>query len=231
MKCISTNKLKFIALISMTLDHIGAVLLPQNLFITTILKIFGRIAMPIFCYLIVIGLFNTRNCVKYLARLLLFAIISEIPFNLCFGSSIIYVRKQNVFFCFFIGLLVIFLIEKDKMYFLSENPFISNIIEYLLLIIGCVTAYYIKCDYTYFGIVMIYLFYTLRFYGILSIVSQIIINVIFMGGIQGFASFALIPICMYNGEKGSESQLLKWLFYTYYPVHLTILYLIKIIIM
>lgn len=225
-KCLSTNKLKIIAMIAMTFDHIGAALLPQHLFIRSIFRIAGRLAMPVFCYLIVIGLFATKDIRKYLTRLLIFALISEIPFDLAFHNTIIEFRSQNVFFTLMIGLFVIWLIEKEKMFFLRRSVLLSNLFELLILCTGCAIAYFLKTDYTFFGVLMIYFFYECRFHAILSILAQTAVYVL-MGGIEVFAVFALVPICMYNGEKGKNSKILKWCFYAYYPCHLLLIYMVR----
>ncbi len=228
-KCLSTNQLKILALTAMTLDHIGAALLPQDLFIRLVFRCIGRIAMPIFCYLIVVGMFATKNIRNYMLRLAVFAMLSEIPFNLAFQGKILEFHKQNVFFTLLIGLSVIWLVEQEKMILLRKSVFLSNLIEIGILAVGCALTYFLKTDYTFFGVLMIYFFYECRFHAILSIISQIILYIL-MGGIEGFATFALLPICMYNGEKGRDSKWMKWFFYVYYPAHLLIIYAVHMIL-
>jgi hypothetical protein len=87
---------KCIALSTMAIDHIGAVLLPSPKYL--LLRLIGRISFPIFCFLIVEGYYRTKNLKKYILRLFAFALISEIPYDLAFKKSFIYLNKQNIFF-------------------------------------------------------------------------------------------------------------------------------------
>ena len=91
--------LKMIAIISMLTDHVGCILFPDEL----IFRAIGRIAFPIFCFLVVEGFFHTRNTWNYLMRLCIFAILSEIPFDLAFFGKVFYLQKQNVFMTLALG--------------------------------------------------------------------------------------------------------------------------------
>ena len=95
-------------MITMLIDHVGAVLFPQYM----VFRIIGRIAFPIYCFLLVEGGIHTKNPLKYSARLLLFALISEIPFDLAFGKSIMDFNHQNVFFTLFLGLVGIIMLKQ-----------------------------------------------------------------------------------------------------------------------
>ena len=98
-----TFKLKMLAVISMSIDHTGAVLMPDCIW----LRIIGRLAFPIYCFLLVQGFRNTSNIKKYIGRLALFAVVSEIPFNLAFYGTIIAEEFRNVFFTLLLGLLLL----------------------------------------------------------------------------------------------------------------------------
>jgi len=106
-KGISQNQLKWIAIITMTIDHAGMVLFPHLLW----MRLIGRLAFPIYCYLLVKGFVHTSSRLKYLTRLLVFAAVSELPFDLaCFGAFSW--RGQNVFFMLAICLCMLWLMEK-----------------------------------------------------------------------------------------------------------------------
>lgn len=221
LKCLTGSELKFIALCTMTVDHIGAVLLPQYLF----LRIIGRIAFPIYCFLIVNGYFYTRDCRKYVGRLMLFAFLSEIFFDLTFFGRVYATQHQNVFFTLAIGLIMIYSLENIKRKMTVKMWFLSYVIELIVVVLCCILAYFLQTDYSFFGIIMIYGFYVFRYNGFLSCFFQIYINTIVMGGIQGFAALSLPLICMYNGEPGTKRY--KWLFYIYYPAHLLVLFILE----
>ena len=223
-KCLSASGIKLIAVITMTIDHIGAALLPQYLF----LRIIGRLAFPIYCYMIVNGMFHTKSCIKYIMRIFGFAIISEPFYDLAFRGKIINMEYQNVFFTLAIGLTVISVIEQLKIRFGGYSVF-GSMAEIMILASGCVAAYFLKTDYSFYGVLMIYGFYSFRLNAIVSGIFQIFMNCIIIGGVQGFAVFSLLPICMYNGEKGKNSGMIKWLFYLYYPLHLFVIFLLKIL--
>ena len=121
MKGIKTFLLKWIAIISMLIDHIGAVLFPWCEW----MRIVGRLAFPIFAYLLVEGFVYTKDVKKYLVRLGLFALISEIPFDLAFFGTVFAPVHQNVFFELFCGNAGILVL-----YFLSLCAMIKGDIQF-----------------------------------------------------------------------------------------------------
>ena len=96
---INSFQLKWIAVITMIIDHTGAVLFPDDM----VFRYIGRIAFPIFCFLLVEGFFHTRDVRKYMLRLGLFALISEIPYDLAFRDTVLEFEHQNVFFALLLG--------------------------------------------------------------------------------------------------------------------------------
>ena len=100
---LTSNQLKIIALVAMTCDHVGKELLPQ----CQILQIIGRLAFPIFAYTLVEGFMHTHDVKKYLMRLGILALLSEIPFDLAFNGTILEFGHQNVFFTLFLGILML----------------------------------------------------------------------------------------------------------------------------
>ncbi|MCT4543074.1 MAG: conjugal transfer protein TraX [Vallitalea sp.] len=213
----STN-LKIIACITMLIDHVGAVFFSKYVW----LRIIGRIAFPIFAYLIVEGYFHTKNIKKYLTRLLLFGVVSEIPFNLAFYGELFYFPGLNIFFTLFLGLLVIYIYDNYKSY--------GGI---ALIIIG-VIAEFIGTDYGMIGILVIFLFYIFKGNYIMQAISFIAITLIGVGteyymsgqlSIQIYSITSLFLLYIYNGKKGMN---IKYLFYGFYPGHLLIIGLIRL---
>ena len=206
----SAFTLKLIAIITMIIDHVGYVLFREY----EIFRIIGRISFPIFCFLLVEGYYHTRNVYKYLARLLLFAIISEPIFDRLFYGEWIYLKGGNVFITLSVGL--IFMIISGKMQGIIEKSIVFCV--FLLL------ASYIPMDYGMYGIAMIGGFYLLREKKIASIIYQGLINVAIMKGIQAYGLIGATLTTFYNGKKGCSK--LKYAFYILYPLHLLILLLI-----
>ncbi len=186
-----TYKLKILAIIAMLIDHIGAILISgtNNYWLYFACRAVGRLAFPIFAFLIVEGLRHTRDVRKYLLRLLAFAAISEIPFDLAFYqfnyntdaiSDIGYIFShpsyfgvifnrlivgQNVFFTLFLGLLLITLFNMVDRRFIKndlKNMIISNSLDCALTVIICASAYVLKTDYDIAGILIIVSFYLFR---------------------------------------------------------------------
>lgn len=216
---VNSTNLKIIACVTMLIDHIGAVLLPDLLF----LRLIGRVAFPIFAFLIAQGYIHTHNSKKYLIRLFIFALISEIPSNLAFkGQPICLGSTLNIFFTLFLGLLAIYIYDHYKK--LSIIP----------LIIIAVVAHYFKVDYGIYGIAMIFSFYFFRddlykqMFGLclvsLGYEGYIYIRENYINYVQMYSLASLIILYFYNGKKGYN---LKYLFYFFYPVHLIILTLIR----
>ena len=225
---LNAGDIKLIAIITMTIDHIGAALLPQYLF----LRMIGRVAFPIYCYMIVNGLFHTRSRLKYLGRQLLFAVVAEVCFNLAFWREIKHPENQNVFFTLAIGLSVISLIDLLKEHWnrwqgSTVMGFFLWPLELMILFAGCLIADQLRTDYSFYGILMIFGFYAFRMNAIVSCAFQIYINWFLIGGVQAYAIAALPVIWLYNGEKGRLEEKGKWVFYWYYPVHLLIIYCVE----
>ncbi len=237
---LSGYTLKWIAIISMAVDHVGAIIIPKEYSI--IFRCFGRIAFPIFCFLIIEGYFHTHNLKRYIFRLFAFALISEIPYDLAFKGKIFSTAKQNVFFTLLIGLVMIALTDRafenlgkiEKTGKGGWGGFILyktlySIICLFFLSGGLAASILLKVDYTLIGVLIIMSMYIFRKYLILKMLSILSVNLFLGSLIQPLAVFSIIPIMLYNGIKGRS---LKWLFYLFYPCHLLILvclrYLLKL---
>lgn len=244
MKKLSSSTLHIIAMFFMLCDHLWAVLLPKQEWLTCI----GRIAFPIFAFLCVEGFYHTKNRKKYLLRLLCFAIITEVPFNLMISGLVIYPFHQNVIWTFILGILLMALIEKTKNKF-SEKKIVVILLTILITLLGFILGYITMVDYFGVGILMILTFYFFHnktiMNNILLIVIMAYLNIEMLGGYfynitignmnieivqQGFALLALIPIFMYSGNKGYNKKWFQYFCYVFYPIHMLILYLIYLFV-
>lgn len=203
--------LKSIAMVTMLIDHIGFVFFPDQM----IFRIIGRIAFPLFAFLIVQGALHTSNWKKYAIRLLLFAIISEIPFDLATAGSFINFSSQNIFFTLVFGMLVV----EACIYFESQGKVMYGF--GLAFLVGFICDV-LHTDYGMLGILLIYSFYICRYSKMATTVMTIVLNFV-GGGFQLFAGLAVVPIYFYNGTLGIKNKWLKYGFYAFYPVHLLIL--------
>ena len=223
---ISNSGLKCIALVTMLTDHYASAFLQndQTVFLSlfghkltvyTLLRIIGRLAFPIYAFLIVEGLRYTRNRKAYAIRLLVFAIISEIPWNLLHTGSFLY-QRQNVFFTLLLGYLGLWVIDSIKN---GEKRLKKIGILFALFLISVI----LRADYgcTGFGFILLL--------GLLDNhpVYRAVVGSCFLSSTWQ-AGLAFIPIAFYNGQRGFiRNKFLKLLFYVIYPLHMIILFLIK----
>lgn len=174
---IPASVLKWIAVITMLIDHIGATLLRQyklmypNLEAIRILyRIFrniGRLSFPLFIFLLTEGFFHTHSKKKYLLRMLLFGILSEIPFDLAFYHKAFYLQKQNVYFTLTLGLLAIYLIDLiDKKW--KQNTFsaitLKSYLKVPVIVLCNLAAWFMKTDYDFSGVSAIIVMYCVKTY-------------------------------------------------------------------
>jgi hypothetical protein len=212
-----------IAIITMLIDHSAAIFVPNNLPMYWVLRGIGRLAFPIFAFLLVEGFFHTRDVKKYLIRLGLFAFISEIPFDLAFYKTFFYPGHQNIFFTLFLGLLLMMILKKAEERF-KKKTIISNILDAVITVGFCIIAVLLATDYNYSGILLIISFYLFRGNKILLTLSLLIVTGYLMGPFSAIATLSMIFIWFYNGKKGRDA---KYLFYIFYPAHLLILFFIS----
>lgn len=214
---ISGSTLKILALVCMLIDHTGASVLGRGYFsvaeaqgvwlaVYWVMRGIGRIAFPIFCFLVAEGVCHTRSRRNYAIRLLIFALVSEIPFDLGLYGQAFYWGHQNVFWTLGLGVLALWLMEKTD----------RRLVQYLILIVCMAAAQLMQTDYSAFGVFYIWLLYFLRER------KEWLRNL--CGGIavlwEVSAPLAFLPIHFYNGERGLK---LKYVFYAFYPVHLLLL--------
>lgn len=206
--CLSGSTLKVIALVSMTIDHVtyhvmGNAMGLQDSWQYDCLRGVGRLAFPIFAFLVVEGYRHTHHLGKYAAALFLTAVISEIPWYLLGETD-----SHNVLFTLLLGLVSIVLTDKVKS-------------SWAMLIPSCCIAFiamWMNTDYSWRGIGVMMVFFRFRekpffmfLFGILFLMEY---------GILGTSLGILICLC-YNGNRGLiKGNWLKYVFYLYYPLHL-----------
>lgn len=206
-QCLDSFQLKCIAIVSMALDHTGAVLYPSQIW----LRCLGRIAFPIFCFLIVEGFFHTHDVRRYMGRLGVFALISEIPYDLAFRGVPLEYAHQNVFFTLLIGIGMMVLLERNR-----EWP-----VKAVILLLAMWLAVLIRSDYNFRGVLLIFVFYIFHESRWLAVTAGGLWNFLYQGVIQKYGVLSVLPLALYNGERGRK---MKYFFYTFYPAHLLLLY-------
>ncbi|MCR4611463.1 MAG: conjugal transfer protein TraX [Lachnospiraceae bacterium] len=213
---INASVLKWIAVITMIIDHVGHVFFPEY----EILRWIGRISFPLFAFLLTEGYKHTSNIWKYFLRLGIFAVISEVPYDYCIYGKIIYFGSQNIFFELLLGLLVLYLIDRE--YIFKERD-ITIYVKAFIVIAAATLAHFAGFDYRWVGILVIIAMYYMRdqfkyfapLFIVIYLVNYELIN-------TAFASIALILILLYNGKPGYSGKKFKWFFYIFYPLHLAI---------
>lgn len=218
--------LKVLAILAMLTDHIAAVFVTGEPKLYLLMRGFGRIAFPIFCFLIVEGYFHTRNVKKYMARLAVFAVVSEIPFDLCFYHKLFYLQHQNVFFTLLLGLVAIYAYEEIKKRY-SESYLKMVLLQFAGIILAMTAAWLLCTDYSMLGILIIMAFHINRGNKIQTAISFMIVTLCLGNEIQYLSLLALVPIFLYNGKKGPS---MRYVFYVFYPAHLLILYAISMLV-
>lgn len=239
---LSQENLKLIACVTMLLDHIGAVIVLDCFYRATgeakgmlldiyeLLRTIGRLAFPIYCFLLVEGVSHTRSPKRYGLRLLIGAVLAEIPYDLAFSGRVDW-EDQSVMVTLLLGFMMLEIMKK------CPKP----LLKLLIVLPFAMIAQKLGADYGAKGILVIALFACTReleykhlwqFFGIWFVFSPnhlMMLN--WLGGIrwtiQELAAFAALPIALYRGHKSTASRLLQWCFYLFYPVHLLILYLIQ----
>jgi len=218
----------------MLCDHLWGTVVPGNDWMTCV----GRLAFPIFAFMIVEGYFHTKSIKKYVLRLLLFAVISEIPFNLAMGSRFFYPIHQNVLWSFLISIGLIGWNEKVK----NKQVWKRITVGILSVCVGYVAGLITFVDFYHAGVLTVLVFYFFKNKKWWCYLGQIIclwyINFEMLGGFsyevtlfgetrfierQGFAILALIPIWLYKGRQGYYSKTLRYVYYAFYPLHLFVL--------
>ena len=229
-KRLSNFDLKLIAIITMTIDHIGVVFGTP---FYNLLRAVGRLSFPIFAFLLTEGYVHTKSFSKYFLRLLVLALISEVIYDYVFFGSFIYIGANNIFFTLALGLLTLFLLDKSKglinRYFKDKVDLVIILpITYLLIIVIMgLMGEFLNFSYGMLGILVISFFYLFKDNFPLVVISVSLSTLILGEGMQYFSVFSLILIYFYNKKLGKKC---KVFFYLYYPLHILVLGVIRMLI-
>lgn len=264
---LTSNGLKIIAIVTMIIDHIGYYLQPyMNNVIYLILRAMGRMSMPLFAYLIVQGFFYTKDLRKYILRIFIFAIVTQLAI---FGVSIFDENAQNlsvntqlnILFSYTLSLITLWVIHEKNI--IKKYDSNKNMFAKILMIIGIIGIYvFIPFDYEIFlplFIVMLYFIEKLKItiymqrqnynisvkgmlasslsedkirlgYILLILLAMITIITRSMNPMYWYMLLAIIPIYMYNGERGKKSNKIKYMFYAIFPLQHFLIYLVSLLI-
>ncbi|MCR4657646.1 MAG: conjugal transfer protein TraX [Lachnospiraceae bacterium] len=187
----------------------------------------GRIAFPIFCFLLVEGFLHTKNVWKYARNLLIFAFISEVFFDLALFRNPFDLKHQNVYFTLLLGLICMYLLqsvmERRFSFLKGFHPVMIYALSILAVGLCMGIAYLLRTDYSYKGVLAISLMYLFRKNRFAKcVIGEIPFEY------EPFAFFSIIPLLLYNNSRGRLGHKgFKYAFYAFYPAHLFILYLIS----
>lgn len=227
----SGSALKLIAVITMLIDHMAMLwlypmvskitllhLFGRTMTLYSLMRLIGRIAFPIFCFLIVEGFIHTHDRKKYGLRLLIFALISEPPWDLALFNRWFY-PKQNVFFTLLLGYLALCAIDGMEK---NEDP--RKRVQYGFMLLGLLAAaFLLRADYGVAGFAFIIVLYLVRSLpAVRAVLGCCILPSHWRAGL------AMIPISLYNGKRGFvQGKGWKLFFYIFYPTHLILLFLLR----
>ena len=221
--------LKLIACVAMLIDHFGYAIVPElsvahmtELYYAC--RIIGRIAFPIYGFLLAEGMRHTRSAGKYILRLAIGILLAELPFDFLFEGGFTW-TDQSVMVTLTLGAVMLLCMQKTE----------KKELKLLLILPFAVTAELLCCDYGGWGIAMIAVF-ALFDQLALQVTSLALMNWIMPGiaipvfgvgiPIRLFALLAMVPIALYSGNKCTHSRVVQWGFYLFYPLHLLILWMI-----
>ena len=235
---LSAAALHILAMTFMLMDHLWATLLPAQEWLTCV----GRIAFPIFAFMAVEGYFHTHNLKKYLLRMLIFAVISEVPFDLMYGGTWFYPVHQNVIWTLMMGLAGIHLMETVRK---KKSTFVYILVSAIVVILGGLLGTLSMVDYYGIGVLTVFIFYFFRGRKWWCLLGQMLalywVNVELLGGLmypirlfgmefelcqQGLALLALLPIWLYRGRQGYHSKPFQYFCYAFYPMHMLVIVLV-----
>ena len=219
--------LKLIAACTMLIDHVGYVLFSDALW----LRCIGRIAFPLFCFLMAEGCVYTRDRRKYALRLLVFALLSEIPFNLMNTGTPWDLSHQNVLWTLLAGALLCWLVD----WALQKRTAPVLVLTGAVMAAAFCLLELANTDYGGWGMLLVVMFYAVRRApsGTVSKMTAQTFGLAFfsiaiMGGVsvELWSLAALIPIWLYNGQRGFSPKAVQYGFYAFYPAHILVLSLI-----
>lgn len=221
MRGLNGNALKILAALTMLTDHVGAVFFPEIVFLRAV----GRLAFPLFLYLLVEGACHTKNWKKYGMRLLILAAASEYFYDwmtLLAGmwnpaeewhAGMLNFCIQNTVWEL---LLALFAVEAAIWSEAGKRPLLGAAV----MAAACAASWALRLDYGPYGILLAYFWYLTRGNKIIQVLGLALISILGMGGLESFAAAAALPLLAYNGEKGKNSKWIQRGFYLFYPLHM-----------
>ena len=240
---------KWVAAITMLIDHIGAVILEwiykygdkalydidRVVMIDKVFRAIGRASFPLFIFLLVEGFFYTKNRSNYMTRLLVFMVISEVPFDLAFSAIAgsrqlyFYTGYQNVLFTLSIGFGAMWILEAI---FKTAMSYTQRVILMVFTVMGALgVAHILQTDYGAWGVLAVIASYMMKKRGASPFMNGLAIIVILtmMKDTEAFAAIIDLPLlAFYHGKKGYSHG--KYFFYFFYPAHLLVLYIMRVIL-
>ena len=213
MKGLNSNQLKLLALLTMTVDHIGVHLFPQY----PILRIIGRLAFPIYAYCIAEGCVHTKNRKKYLMQMAGMALLCQLVYFFAMGSLF-----QCILVTFTLSILTIYAIDSGSS--VKAAAALCAVVLITVFLPQWLSNTDFAVDYGLWGVLLPVAVYLSRERGQKLLCTAIFLSLLALayGGIQWLALLAIFPLALYNGQRGSTR--LKGLFYWYYPLHLVAIY-------
>ena len=216
---IPQEALKFIACLTMLIDHIGAIFFPT----VAMYRIIGRIAFPLYAFLLAEGIHYTRSPLKYGLRLLFVAVLTELPYDLLFHGQLTWGRN-SVMVTLLLGFCAGIASRQS-----------TGWMKYLVTLPFLLLGRYAQGSYGMSGVAMCVMFLLSREFPQRKTVQffLLILLSLHMAGFPGplsvqvYAIAALVPIALYSGEKRSSSKALQWGYTLFYPAHLILLLLIR----
>lgn len=186
----------------------------------SVLQLLGGLAMPVFAFLLVEGFRNTSDYKKYLLRMLAFAIISELPYDLAVSMKIADLSSQNPLFTMTICLLMLYFLDMLK----DKEGFGPGIMRALIVVCAVAWAAILRTEYGLCMVLLTAVFYLYYAHNVMKTVLGVIISLLYVTG-----PLAFYGIWCYNGQR--KDRFSKYVYYVFYPVHLLVLGLIVKIFM
>ncbi len=216
LRFLSGSELKLLALVAMTVDHYAAFLVNDASRAYLLMRTFGRIAFPVYCFLLVEGFLHTRDRLRYGFRLLAFALVSELPWNLAHTGTVLY-AKQNVFFTLLLGYIGLWLIERLEKHPDEKAPCAFGFVALVFV------AALINADYGLTGVGFILLMYLLSRHPVYRFAVG---TCVLPNGLAAGAAF--VPIALYNGRRGfAQGRAATLAFYIAYPVQFLVFWWLR----
>lgn len=221
-KFLSNFDLKIIAIITMTIDHIGTIMYPN----IDIFRIIGRVSFPIFAFLLVEGFNHTSNKLKYFLRLLFFAIITQPIYDYAFNN-----QELNILFTFSLSFLLLSSLDFIKKIINKyskgiENYLYKTVFYSLTYILFALFSLILNVDYQALGVSLVFIFYLSSNIYLSFLLYLLAVIFLATNTIQFYSLLSFIFIYLYNDKKGNN---IKYFFYLYYPLHLLILKMLQIL--